>query len=109
MKNCSGSGIKVRLCIKVFIFPRRLDFSTKVWSLSVIEVQEAFRMVDQTRNGSIPVLPYASIIYEFHADEFPFTGGPWSTPSERVLPKVLLGSSCGEVKISAAHRKLVFM
>ncbi|KAH0629998.1 hypothetical protein JD844_012531 [Phrynosoma platyrhinos] len=28
-------------------------------------VREAFRIVNQTGNGSIPVLPYASVVYEF--------------------------------------------
>ncbi|XP_048348125.1 hyaluronidase-1 isoform X2 [Sphaerodactylus townsendi] len=45
--------------------PKEIRLLNKSLEFVRHRVQEAFRMVDQTRNGSIPVLPYASIIYEF--------------------------------------------
>ncbi|XP_032996489.1 hyaluronidase-1 [Lacerta agilis] len=45
--------------------PKELRFLNKTLEFVRHRVQEAFRIVNQTGNGSIPVLPYASIAYEF--------------------------------------------
>ncbi|XP_067319726.1 hyaluronidase-1 isoform X2 [Anolis sagrei] len=46
--------------------PRDLEFlSNKTLKFVRPRIQEAFRMVNQSGNGSIPVLPYASLAYEF--------------------------------------------
>ncbi|XP_061473827.1 hyaluronidase-1 [Rhineura floridana] len=45
--------------------PKELRFLNKTLQFVRHRVQEAFRIVNRTENGSIPVLPYASISYEF--------------------------------------------
>ncbi|XP_053144102.1 hyaluronidase-1 [Hemicordylus capensis] len=45
--------------------PKDLTLFNKTLEFVRHRVQEAFRVVNQTRNGSIPVLPYACIVYEF--------------------------------------------
>lgn len=50
--------------------PKEIKLLNKSLEFVRHRVQEAFRMVDQTRNGSLPVLPYASIIYEHTQMDF---------------------------------------
>ncbi|KAJ7316683.1 hypothetical protein JRQ81_002845 [Phrynocephalus forsythii] len=48
--------------------PKELRGLNKTLQFVHHRIQEAFRIVNRTRNGSIPVLPYASVVYEFTQD-----------------------------------------
>uniref|UniRef100_A0A6J0T7Z7 Hyaluronidase n=1 Tax=Pogona vitticeps TaxID=103695 RepID=A0A6J0T7Z7_9SAUR len=48
--------------------PKELRCLNKTLKFVRHRVQEAFRIVNRTKNGRIPVLPYASIVYEFTQD-----------------------------------------
>ncbi|XP_077182089.1 hyaluronidase-1 isoform X1 [Paroedura picta] len=50
--------------------PKEIRLLNKSLEFIHHRVQEAFRMVNQTRNGSMPVLPYASIVYEHTRMDF---------------------------------------